>query len=171
MIRLTPKLSEVGELHLRVLAELDAFVRRSGDVCLARELVRDELPGSNSDSEGDASVANCGGFGHFPHVPNSPLRWRCIQIVHDVDDFCFQWVPLRSDSGVGDIEILQKRQHQDWVTHNVTIVHVPLICQASVFLQRVLRVVGTGELFLAAKLEVGSFLHSGCVVCLQSLFF
>ena len=45
------------------------------------------------------------------------------------------------------------------------------VCQAFVFLQRMLRVVGTGKLLMAAKLEVGRFLHFGCVVCLQSLFF
>ena len=33
-----------GKFRLRVLAELDAFVHRSDDVCPARELVRDELP-------------------------------------------------------------------------------------------------------------------------------
>ena len=58
-------LSDEGELRLRVLAKLDAFVHRSDDVCLAQELVRDELPRSMSDSEGDASIGNCGGFGHF----------------------------------------------------------------------------------------------------------
>ena len=39
-----------------------------------------------------------------------------IQIIHVVSDFRFQWVPLCSDSGVSDVEVLQKRQHQDWVT-------------------------------------------------------
>ena len=76
-----------------------------------------------------------------------------------------------SDSGVGDIEFLQERRHQDRETHDVAIIHMPQVCQASVFLQRVLRVVCSGKLLRAAKLEVGSFLHSGCVVCLQSLFF
>ena len=47
-------LSEQGELRLRVLAELDALVHRLYDICLAPELVRDELPRSNSDSECDA---------------------------------------------------------------------------------------------------------------------
>ena len=37
-------LSEEGELRLQVLAELDAFVRCLDDICLAQELVRDELP-------------------------------------------------------------------------------------------------------------------------------
>ena len=48
-------------------------MHRSDDVCLAQELVRDELPRSNSDSNCDATVGNCGGFGHAPHVTNSPL--------------------------------------------------------------------------------------------------
>ena len=34
------------------------------------------------------------------------------------------------------------------------IVHVPLIRQASAFLQRVLRIMGAGVLFWATKLEV-----------------
>ena len=70
----------------------------------------------NSNSERHATVGNCRGFGHAPHVTYSPLGW---------------------------------------VTHDVTVIHVPLIRQASAFLQRVLRVVSTGELFWAAKLEVG----------------
>ena len=67
--------------------------------------------------------------------------------IHVVDDFRFQWVPLSSDSGVGNVEVLQKSQHQDWVAHSVTIVHEPLIRQASALLQRVLRIMGTGVLF------------------------
>ena len=136
LIRLTPKLS------------------RSDDVCLAQELVRDELPRSNSDSESHATVSNCGGFGHFRHVANSPLRKRCVQIIHVVDDFCFQWVPLRSDSGDDD-EVLQQRQHQDWVAHDVTVVHVPLI---------------SAKLFRPTKPENCRFLQPGCVVRLQTLF-
>ena len=40
---------------------------------------------------------------------------------------------------------------------------VPQVCQASAFLQRMLRVVGTGELFWGAKLEVGH-VFALCVV-------
>ena len=108
-------------------------------------------------------------FGHVPHVTNSPLKWRCIQIVHVVNDFCFQWVPLRSDSGVGDVEILQKRQHQDWVAHDVTVFHVPLIRQASVFLQHVLGIMGTSVLSGSPSLKFADafaarkgFLHVFC---------
>ena len=50
-------------------------------------------------------------FGHAPNVANCPPGWPFIQIVHVADDFCYQWVPLRSDSGVGDIEVLEKKQH------------------------------------------------------------
>ena len=63
---------------------------------------------------------------------------------------------FRSAPGVGDVEFLQERRHQDRVTYNVTIVHVPLICQAPVCLQRVLRVVGSSKLLQAAK--AGSWL-------------
>ena len=44
----------------------------------------------------------------------------------------------------------QERRHQDRVTHSVTIVHVPQVRQASIFLQRVPRVVGSGELSRAS---------------------
>ena len=76
--------------------------------------------------------------------PIFPLRRCCIQVVHIADDLCFQWGPLRSDSDIGNVEVVQKGQHQDWVTHDVTVVTVPLIRQASVLLQRVLRIMGTG---------------------------
>ena len=59
-----------------------------------------------------------------------------------------------SDSGIGNVDVLQKMQHQDRVAHFVTVVHVPLVRQASVLLQRVLRIMGTGVLFWATKLEV-----------------
>ena len=73
--------SKQGELRLRVLAELDALVHCADDDCLAQDLVRDELPRSNRDSECDATIGNCRGFGHAPHVADSPLGWRCIQII------------------------------------------------------------------------------------------
>ena len=65
-------LSEEGELHLRVVAELNALVRCADDICLAQELVRDKLPRPNSDSERDAAVGGCRGSGQAPHVANSP---------------------------------------------------------------------------------------------------
>ena len=43
--------------------------------------------GSDSDSECDASSSNCGDFGHLLHVADPPLKRRCIQVVHVVDDF------------------------------------------------------------------------------------
>ena len=101
--------SKEGELCLRVLAELDAFVHCADDISLAQELVRDELLGPNSDSECDATVGCCRDFGQAPRVADSTLGWRCIQIIHEEDDFCFQWVPLRSDSGTGNVEVLKKR--------------------------------------------------------------
>ena len=96
LIRLTPTqaLSEEGELRLRVLAKLGAFVHRSDDVCLAQDLVRDGLPRSNSGSEGDASIGNFGRVGHFTHVTHSPLGWRHMQTVHVVDELLFVHVPL-----------------------------------------------------------------------------
>ena len=143
------------ELRLRVLAELDAFVHCSDDFCLAQELTVMNCRDPTATPSAMPPSVTAEGFGQAPHVADSPLGWRCIQIIHVVNDFCFQWVPLRSDSGVGDVEFLQERRHRDRVTHDVTIVHVLLICQASAFLQRMLRVVGTGEIFWATKLEVG----------------
>ena len=103
-------LSEEGALCLWILAELNAPMHCSDDICLAEELVRDELPRPNSDFERDATVGDCRGFSHAPHVASSPLGWRCIQVVHVVDHFRFQWIPLCNDPG--------------------------MICQASVSLQR-----------------------------------
>ena len=65
---------------------------------------------------------------------------------------------------------LGERQHQDWVAHNVTLVHVPLIRQASAFLQHVPRVMSTSELFWPTKLEICRFLQPGRVVRLESMF-
>ena len=102
-------LSKEGELSLRILAKLDALVHCTGDFCPAQELVCDKLSRPKSDSERDAVVGDCIGFGQAPHVAISPLGWRCIQIVHVLDDFRFHWVPLRSDSGSGNVEVLKKR--------------------------------------------------------------
>ena len=76
------------------------------------------------------------------------------------DVFCFLRVPLRSDFCVGQVEFQQEGRHQEGVTQNVTIVHVPSVRKASVFLQRVTRVV---------QLEVGGYLLSDWVICLQAL--
>ena len=122
-----PKTLSEGELCLWIMAELNALVHRADDICPAQELVRDELSRPSNDSERGAAVGDCTGFVHAPHVANSPPGWRCIQIVYVVDDFCFQRISLSSDHVVGDVEILEKKQHQDWVTHDVAIVHVPLI--------------------------------------------
>ena len=79
-------LSEEGEFRLRVLAELDAFVHCSNDVCFAQELVRELRSRSDRDSECDAPSGNCGDSGHVLHVRNPPLKRRCIQVVHVTDD-------------------------------------------------------------------------------------
>ena len=56
---------------------------------------------------------------------NSPLRRCCTEVVHVVDDFCFLRIPLRSNVGLGDVEILQVRRYQDWVTQSVALVFQP----------------------------------------------
>ena len=99
---------------------------------LAQELVRDVLSRSNSNSKCNASLDDRGNFDHVLHVADSPLRKCCIQIVHVADDFRVLGDPFRSDSGVGDVENQQERRHQDRVTHDVAVVHVPQVRQASV---------------------------------------
>ena len=60
------------------LAELDAFVHCSNDVCFAQELVRDALSKSDGDSECEASSGNCGDFGHVLHVSKWRRGSRCL---------------------------------------------------------------------------------------------
>ena len=79
-----------GELCLRILAMLDAIVHCTDDFCLVQELVRDELPRSDSNSECDATVCNCRGLGQAPDVASFPLKRCCVQVVHVVDYFCLQ---------------------------------------------------------------------------------
>ena len=43
----------------------------------------------------------------------------------------------------------RRSQHQDWVALDVTVVHVPLVRQAPVSLERVPRVMSTGVFFWA----------------------
>ena len=71
------------------------------------------------------------------------LHSGAAQVVHVVDDLCLLGVPLRSDFGVVNIDFLQEGRHQDRVTHNVTVIHVPQLRQATVFLQRMPQVVFT----------------------------
>ena len=123
-------------------------------------MVCDKLSRPKSDSERDAAVGDCIGFGQAPHVAISPLGWRCIQIVHVLDDVRFHWVPLRSDSGSGNVEVLKKRLHQDSVTQDVTVIHLAVVRQASVLLQRMPWVMSTGELFWPTKLGICRFLQS-----------
>ena len=131
--------ADESKFCLRVLTQLDTFVHSSNDVRLCQALVLDELSKSHGDSECDASSGYCGD--HVLHVLIFPLRRCCTRVVHVVIDFRFQ-----RGSFIGVVEFMQVRRHQDRVTHDVTIIHVPLIRQASIFLQRVPRVVGSGEL-------------------------
>ena len=101
-------LSEEGKFRLRVLAELDAFEHCSNDVRFAQELLRAEWSRSDSDSELLPAVT-VETLAMFCTSPTSPLGWRCIQIIHVLNDFCVQWVPLCSDPGVGDVEVLAEK--------------------------------------------------------------
>ena len=55
------------------------------------------------------------------------------------------------------------------MTHDVTIIHVPPVRQASMFLQSVSQAVISGEMFRSTQLIVGDYLQFGCVFCLQAL--
>ena len=99
-------LSEQSAFRLRVLADLDAFLHRSDDVCLAQELVRDPTatPSVVLPSVTVKVLAT------LRTSPILPLGWRCIQITHAANDFRFQWIPLCSDSaGVRDVGVRQKK--------------------------------------------------------------
>ena len=139
-MRLTPRLSR--RMANSVCGSWQSWTRSCAAriaSAFAQELARDVLSRSHSDSECVASSGNCGDFGHVLHVADPPLKRRCIQVVHVVDGFCFLGVPLRSDFGVGNVDVLQKKYHQDRVTHDVAVIHVPQVSQASVFLQRMRR--------------------------------
>ena len=170
LTRLTPRLSRRRANSVCGSWQSYALVQCTGDFCPAQEMVCDKLSRPKSDSERDAAVGDCVGFGQAPHVAISPLGWRCIQIVHVLDDVRFHWVPLRSDSGSGNVEVLKKRLHQDSVTQDVTVIHLAVVRQASVLLQRMPWVMSTGELFWPTKLGICRFLQSDRAVRMESLF-
>ena len=61
---------------------------------------------------------------------------------------------LCSNSVVGSIKFLQVGRHQDGVTEDVTIVDVPLICQATIFLWGVSRVISSDVLCRPTQLKM-----------------
>ena len=136
---------DVANSH--TLSEEGKFVQCSNEVCFAQELVCDVLSRSDSDSERDASSGNCGNFGHVLHVTVPPLKRRCVQVVHVVDDFCF--LVFRSAPTLALATSNSCKKDGTKIGCHI------LVCQASVRLQRMLRVVGTGKIFRATKLEVG----------------
>ena len=58
----------------------------------------------------------------------------CVRSEDVVDDFCFLLVSLCSNFTAGCVKRLQVGQCQHWVTQEVTIIKVPDVCWASVFL-------------------------------------
>ena len=66
----------------------------------------------------------------------------------------FSWFRSAPTLALATSRSCRKGNTRNWVAHDVTVVHVPLIRKASVLLQRVPRVMSTGELFWATKLEV-----------------
>ena len=56
----------------------------------------------------------------------------CIQVFHVVNDLRFLWGSFRFNFGSGGIEIVQVGRHQDRVTQDVTMIHVPKVREASI---------------------------------------
>ena len=146
-------LSEEGELRLPVLAELDALVRGSDDVCLAQELVRDKLPRPNRNSERDAAVGDC----------KVLAKLRTSPILHSggAASRSFTWWTTSVFRGFRSAPTPVLATSKSWrkyntrigMAHDVTVIHVLLVRQAFVCLQRVPRIMSTGELFWHTKLE------------------
>ena len=78
------------------------------------------------------SALNCLGTATTPSVV-LPLRRCCTQVVHGANDFTFLWCSFRSNVRVGVLQLRQERRHQDRVTLDVTIIHAPQVCQATIF--------------------------------------
>ena len=108
---------------LRVLTQLDTFVHPP-------------LPKSWSSIKCRGPTATPSVM--LPAVTVETLAVLCTSpSLHSRDDFRFMWVSLCSNYGIGDVELLQVRRHQDRVTQNVTVVYVPQVRQAPhLFLQR-----------------------------------
>ena len=152
--------SKEGELCLRILAELDALVHCGDDIC---HLLRSWSVMDCRDPTATPSVMPPAVTAEvLARLRTSPIFLSggcCVQVVHIVNDLSV-FIGFRSapNSGIGNVEFLQKRQHQDWMAHDVTVVHVPLICQASILLQRTLRIMGSGVFFMGSP--AGSFADS-----------
>ena len=98
---------------------------------------------------------------------NFPLRWCCTQVLHVVNHFRFLWVSFCSNFRLGAVEFMHVRRHQGRVTLDVTIIHVPQVRQASIFLQSMSWIVSSGEFFRSNQLKIGDSLHPDCVFSLQ----
>ena len=121
-------LAKEGEFCLRILAQLNSFVHCSDDICLAQELVRDELTGPPQRQR-----AWC--F-EQPLLRQRP-RQLSIQVGLRPDDFCFLRVSLCSNFVVCVIKFMKVGRHQDRMAEDVTVINVPEVRQASIFLQSV----------------------------------
>ena len=115
---------------------------------------RDEPTGSHTDSERVASRGHCGDRGKQTYLLNFPFRRGCVQVFDVVNGFCLLRISLCSDFVVGLIKILQTGRHQDRVAEDVTIVNVPEVCQASIFLWIMSWVVSSNECCWPAQLKI-----------------
>ena len=59
-------------------------------------------------------------------------------------------------------------QYQQWVAEDVTIILIPLVCQASIFLQGVSQIVSSNVSFSASELKVLDSLHPAVLFVLQA---
>ena len=79
------------------------------------------------------------------------------------DDFRFLRISFCAYFTVSCVESLWVGQYQQLVTQGVTIIQIPLVCQASVVLQSLSRIVGSGE-FSGRRAESFGFTAFDCVV-------
>ena len=77
------------------------------------------------------SAMNCRGPTATPSVllpavaVETEANSRTSSIFHVVDYFCFLRVSSSSNFLVGVVKFVQVGRHEDWVTEDVTIIHVP----------------------------------------------
>ena len=154
-MRLTPRLSR--RRANSVCRSWHSWTR-SDDVCFGQELVRDELTGSQSNSECVAPGDHCGDRVQQAHLTDFLLGRGRVQVRQIENNFCFLW--SRSKFIVGSIKCFSEGWHQDRLTEDVTIVDAQLICQASVFLKKNMsRVISTDVLVWSTQLKFWIFFH------------
>ena len=128
-MRMTPRLS-----RWRANSVWGSQAHCPSDVCLGHELVRNDR-GHTATLSVVLPAVTVETVASFRTSSILPFGRCCIQVSHETDDFRFLRVSFRSNFGIGVIEFVQVKRHQDGVTHDVTIIHVPKVRQTSLLLQ------------------------------------